>query len=229
MASATNANIVQAALYSLGEEYSTSSPVYSVANYRLPEIRDALLYDLRWEFAVKMLELSEVATPTGVPSDDTHRYANIFTIPTTVIRVLGLTNKDAPAENRGIDTSQQFVVAGDQLFTTGRHEGSDTSDGKLWVWVIDRVTDPSDWDPLFKELVVVDLVLASGFYASTNPVALQYFARLRDTLYNSALAITARENSPQALASRSGFLMHTEPGALQTAVGGPRNRVGRQG
>lgn len=207
MASATEADIIRAVLIHLGEQYSTSGIGYTTASFRLPEIRDNLLRDMRWEFAVRMLRLDHMDPVSGVPAAD-HRYNRIYTIPASVIRVLGINNAEMPEENRGIDTTEQFVIAGDKLFTNAVHEPannpSDTN-AKLWVWVIDRVNDPADWDPIFKELVIAELALAVAFYVTVNPLLVQYLARLRDNIYGMAAKVNAMENVPDVLAARSGF------------------------
>ena len=210
MAHATNDDILRAVLYYLGERFSTSSPAYSAASFRLPEVRDNLLRDMRWEFAVKLRELSHVnpVSSTTYPAQ-AQRFSHVYTIPSSVIRILGINYATDPEVSRGIDQEAQLVIAGNNLFTNVQHEGSATSSWKVWVWCIEAPSQPASWDPIFTELCIVDLALAVGFYATTNPLLIQYLARLRDNLYASAMKVTGIENAPDILTSRSGFLVPT--------------------
>ena len=210
MARATEPNIIQAAMIYLGERYDQGSHIYTSMAFRLPEIRDRLLYDMRWNFATGITELAEAPLPAAAvdsgQADGSRTYTKAFTIPSSVIRVLGLNADNQEGHGaRGIDTLADFVIAGDLLMADRSSEGAGSSE-KLAVWVIRQITAPADWDPVFAELLTVDLALAIGFLATTNPAALQYLVALREDLYRSALTVNAQENAPNVLAARSGYI-----------------------
>ena len=204
----TNAEIVRGAMGYIGQRYDPQSAVFKAALFRLPEIRDRILYDMRWAFATAILALEEAPLPRGavVGFNGSRTYAKAFAIPDSIIRVLGLNADNREGHGaRGIDTMGNFIIAGNLLLTDRSSEGAGNRE-KLAVWAIRKVADPHEWDPVFASLVTMDLALAVGFYATTDPAVLEHLAAQRDHLYRSALTANAQENAPTVLASRSGYV-----------------------
>ena len=221
MARGTEDELLGSVLAYLGARHNTGSPSYSEASQRLPDIRDFLLRDMRWEFAARMVRLNRIVTPTNrtkpdgmidqaVPSKTTERYNFIYGIPNNIIRIWGIHNIGNPEENRGIVPDAQFVVTGanfqtgtvntdlvTRLLMTSEAPHERTASNDVAYNATLRASDPESPDIGFDPNQ--DKMWVWVAYQETNPLAWDpIFAEL--VVVETALAVAFYANTnPQVL------------------------------
>jgi hypothetical protein len=95
--------------------------------------RDSLLQSHLWRFALARATLSE---DTETPDFE---YDHQYILPTDCLRVIGV-----------YDTTNTYVVEGDRLLT---------DDDSVEIWYLKRITDPTQFSPLFIECLVLQLAM----------------------------------------------------------------------
>ena len=198
----TQDDIIQSALIHVGEAYDKGNPNWKLAQTRFEGIRDRLLAETRWNFAVKLAFFAKTDSTDDLPIGTTFAYS--YTIPEDSIRVLGANDPNSPLQNYGISTNVVWKVIGDTLWSDTRHTDDDDDEG-LYVWYVARITDVSKWDPLFTELVMAELALAlSG--RTANKAIVSGLQRQREMLLNKSKIVNAQENSPEVLGVTAGWV-----------------------
>jgi len=109
--------------------------------------RDALLRSHWWRFAIARAELSE---DTGEPDFE---WDNQFILPADFLRVAGL-----------YDTTASYAVEGKRLLT---------NDSAVDLVYIRQVTDPTEFDPMFVEVLALKLALVMVMPLSQDRVLRQ--------------------------------------------------------
>jgi len=196
-------DIIETALAHIGEsQASTNNPNYTLAQSRLPDVRDRVLAEFRWNFAMKLGFLSEGSLPSNLPENYSFPYA--YTIPGDCVRVVGPSDPNESLENYGLSNHIVWKVVGNLLYSDKVQKDTDDNDG-LWVWYVSRVTDVSLWDSLFAELVAIELAQAIGFRASSNPQAIAQLEQRRQRISQRAKVMNAQENSPEIFSVDAGW------------------------
>lgn len=176
---ASEVQIANIALSKLGAQpinaFTDDSNSARLANLTFSEIRDTVLRDHPWNCATKRASLAALATAP------VWGYARQFQLPTDCLRVLGPENP-----NR-----EPWKVEGRKILT-------DLA-APLNILYIAQVTDPNEFDALFREALSARLAMewaepVSGNTTLQAQMAQLYAAKLRD-----ARGVDGQEGSPDAL------------------------------
>lgn len=133
--------LINSALIKIGETRLVTDPTENsdpanAARVLLPLLRDKLLRQYRWNFAIKRAQLSASET------SPLFGFANAFDKPSDMLRMIGLFDEFEPAQN--YTTSRDvFKVEGNQILTDRA--------APLQVFYIRRVDAVSEFDPAFSE------------------------------------------------------------------------------
>lgn len=197
----TQAEIIRAALTHVGEAVDAGNPSFGLARLRFNSVRDRLLADTRWNFAIGFVFLTP-STGDAIPPDTTLPYN--YALPNDMIRFLGANDPLGPLENYGIDTSIIWKVVGNELWSDGRHQDSEGEEG-LFAWYVKRIEDISMWDPLFTEVMILEMALVVGSRGREGRQILRHLQEQRDRLMARAKVANAQENTPETLGVEAGW------------------------
>lgn len=195
--------IVSAALTHVGEAVDTGNPSFSLARLRFNSVRDRLLAETRWNFALKLVFLTPTESLTSLPSDTTFAYA--YALPADLIRFLGVNDPQAPQENYGISSDIAWKVIGDEVWSDTVQENTAGEQG-LFCWYVARIEDIDEWDPLFQEVMIYELALIIGAKGKGAAGTIQHLQRRRDELMSRAKVTNAQENTPETFDVQAGWL-----------------------
>lgn len=177
--------IVNSALVKIGE-----APVVSltedreqarVASRQYPLKRDELLRRYRWNFAIKRATLAPDATKPAFG------YQNRFLMPSTCLRVIGLYD-DAELKRNYTATRKSWKVE-------GRYILSDTD--VLRIFYLDRITDPTQFDPMFVEALAWLLAYDIAYALSSGPALIDRALRGFSETIKDAKRADAVEGTPE--------------------------------
>lgn len=186
----SEAGIISAALVHLGRDMvadpaAEGEPVANMMLERYPAVRDSLLRSYPWNFALRFASLAGAALPTALfgygyrcplPAGGAHPYC---------LRVLK------------VDTTAKYQVSGRDLYLTAAPP--------VTISYTARITDPEQFDPLWYELVALDLALATiGRVAGgEDKRRAGELTRARRELRRDAIRQDAQEQSAPELAGGS--------------------------
>ena len=179
---------------------------------RLPEIRDRILYEHRWDFATQLKRLDFTTWGSNSPAYD-HRAPHIYSIPNEVLRIWGVNNADKPLSARGISTDDTSFESSRDVLTVDAMERvffssvSHATSGAdfVWVWATLRIENVSLWSPLFVENVIAELALFHAWRLGANPQQIQLIAGMTQSRFAMTLFTTGKINNVRDLLAASGF------------------------
>jgi len=107
------------------------------------QARDSLLRGHSWKFALSRKVLSQDTT------DPAFEWDYQFILPTDCLRVIGL-----------YDTTASYALEGKRLLT---------NDSSASIWYIKRIEDPTDFDSLFVDALVLSLAVRLSMSLTEDP------------------------------------------------------------
>ncbi len=165
-------SICNAGLIELGEDTITALTddlkSARLCNQRYEALRDAVLRDAKWNFA---LERAQLAKLTSTPS---FGFSSEFQLPTDCLRVL--------KTNDYLDT---YKIEGRKIL-------SDASSVKIQY--IKRVTDPAQFDSMFAEALSARIAVALAIPLTDSDSRLASMKALYDERIGDARGTDAQEN-----------------------------------
>ena len=198
MAVSTDAEVINIALMHLGQRnLQPTDIVYRRALERLPQIRDSALRSYNWNFALNQGFFNPTTNPApNIPTGIAFPYT--YDIPNDCILIKGVASSYEDLSNYGI--SSEFddwkATAGRKLQTTANAQDTMGNSG-VWVWYIQRNTNVSEWDPIFVELVAIELAITCASFAKIDQNQYQVLAALRNDTKARAEDATDAESSPE--------------------------------
>jgi hypothetical protein len=154
------------------------------------QTRDSLLRDWTWNFAIARADLAECADP---PEFGWRRQ---FQLPSDFLRLVFLNRPDERSTG-----TEPFAIEGSKLLTNAHH---------AHLVYVSRVTDPTKFDSLFTNLLVLQLALALCMPLTQDKAMRQQIAQETASASMEARDVTAgekRAHVPQTwLESRMRFI-----------------------
>ena len=124
------------------EDATENSPQAIQGRLHFEQTRDALIRSHYWRFASDRSSLTQDATD---PEGD--EYDNQFILPTDFLRLKSVFGNNYTATE---NTKYTFAIEGDRLLT---------NESSVDIRYIKKVTDPTKFDPLFVEVLILSLAL----------------------------------------------------------------------
>jgi hypothetical protein len=178
---ASETGICNAGLIKLGEStitsLSDSSKAARLCNERYAELRDLLLRDHLWQFAIKRLELAQSTTAPIFNWD----YA--YPLPSDCIRIIEPDIKDFP-----------FKVEGNNIIT---------NESAVYLKYIARVTDPNDFSVSFRECLSLKIAWELAVPLTDNQQLAKEMENRFAVALGNAKAVGSIETPPDLLETES--------------------------
>ena len=187
---ATETDVCNMALGRIGalriDNFDTDTSVQAVqCRLHYDQIRDALLRSHWWRFASARAELEENAETPAFEWD--HQ----FDLPDDFIRVKAIFDDN---NSPGQDTYYSYALEGNLLLT---------NESSVDLRYIKQVTDPDDFDPLFIEVLVLQLAIRltmpltqdQGLYKNLQDELVGLMARVR-TIDKQETSTLGRDRKP---------------------------------
>lgn len=180
--------IVNSALIKIGERTITSfddvnRKAARVSARQYPIRRDAMIRRYRWNFAMTRASLAPESPGPAFG------FQNRFMLPADCIRLIGLFDDSEPLQNYTSSTKPHKVEGG---FVH--------ADGtELLVFYLKKETDVGQFDPLFAEVLAVDLAMDLAYNLSTGLDKLKDLRIDFNDLIAQAKRTDAIEGSPEII------------------------------
>lgn len=187
--------IVNSALTKIGEERIVSledeRKAARSAAHQYPIVRDRLLRQFFWNFAIRRATLAEISEPPAFGF--TRQYA----LPDDYLRVIGIYDERERVENYTSSRAPWKVEGNRFLFTDTDVSESDTE--VVQIFYIARVTDVSLFDANFSEALALKLAVDLAYDLSTGVERVADLESLFQAAIREARIADAIEGTPEVV------------------------------
>lgn len=158
-----------------------SSPAENLVSEVLASVRQATLRSYPWNFAIKRLSITaDVAVPA-------FGYKKQFTFPPDFVRYLNRFQSDG---TRILNEKENFQIEGGKLLL------NDADQTTAHIRYIFDETVVARWDPLFKELMAVNLAIRISSHFTGGKGWVGFLTQERLRIQTEARAIDGQERPP---------------------------------
>jgi hypothetical protein len=172
-------SVCNSALIKIGAERIVSldddSKAAVLCNEQFSKIRDDELRAHPWNFAVKRLELAELATPPAFG------FAHAYQLPIDCLKILS------------VESSFPYVIEGRSLLTDAE---------SAQIKYISQIEDVGAWDAGFREVVAIRLACDLAYAIAQSAKLGESMYALYERARSRARSMDAQEGSPQTLVIR---------------------------